>query len=361
MYDVSAAFRRIEDILIADIMAKLAEHKVDDDDWEQWSIYQLLELQRCRQENAERFDDDFSDINEKVGAALLDSYKTGEIREERKIIEQILKGNADEPKGISAKFYGINDGKMSALLDAVEADFTRGEQALLRVANDEYRQIIFDAQVFAGAGATYEQAVDMATKDFLRNGIQCITYKNGARHTIESYAEMALRTGQKRAYLMGEGNANDRYGIHTVRVNRRTNACPKCVKWLGRVLVDDVYSGGTAQEAEAAHVPTLSQAMAEGFLHPNCKDIYSLYIDGVSKPPKPWSEGELKEIADNYNKEQAVTHAKDMTESYDRMAKHALDPANKARYEARAESWKERIEELENDNRPQRPAVSSTG
>ena len=33
----------------------------------------------------------------------------------------------------------------------------------------------------------------------------CYIYKNGARHTLSDYADMAVRTTSKRAYLQGEG------------------------------------------------------------------------------------------------------------------------------------------------------------
>lgn len=86
----------------------------------------------------------------------------------------------------------------------------RAETAVLRMANDQYRKIIYNAQVYANTGAgTYEKAVDMATKDFLKSGINCIEYANGSRHTIADYADMAIRTAGKRAYLHGE---------HTIRI-----------------------------------------------------------------------------------------------------------------------------------------------
>lgn len=57
---------------------------------------------------------------------------------------------------------------------------------MLRMSEDKYRQIIFNAQVYANTGAgTYEKAVDMATKDFLKAGINCIEYANGSRHTVK--------------------------------------------------------------------------------------------------------------------------------------------------------------------------------
>jgi hypothetical protein len=199
---------------------------------------------------------------------------------------------------------------------------------------------------YANVTNDYNKAVDMATKDFLRSGINCIVYKNGARHTVPDYARMALRTGNKRAYLMGEGNAHDRYGLHTVRVNKRPHACPKCVGFLGRLLIDDVYGGGSRAEATAIGIPTLSDAIGAGFLHPNCKDMYSVYIPGVSKPATPWTEEEISDIVGEYNQEQEVQHAEDMRDTYERMAKYSLDPENQQRYKARADEWQARVDEL---------------
>ena len=60
--------------------------------------------------------------------------------------------------------------------------------------------------MYANTGAgTYEKAVDMATRDFLKAGINCIEYANGSRHTVKDYARMAIQTASKRAYLTGEG------------------------------------------------------------------------------------------------------------------------------------------------------------
>jgi hypothetical protein len=165
---------------------------------------------------------------------------------------------------------------------------------------------------------------------------------------------MALRTGNKRAYLMGEGNAHDRYGLHTVRVNKRPHACPKCVGFLGRLLIDDVYGGGSRAEATAMGIPTLSDAIGAGFLHPNCKDMYSVYIPGISRPAQPWTQEEISDIVGEYNQEQEIRHAEDMRDTYQRMAKYSLDPENQATYQQRADNWQARVDELSDE--PPQPA-----
>ena len=345
-YDISRAFKRIENDLMDSMMRNMKKHQAEETElgieWEQWQALQLKELERYRKENADRFTQDFAQINRKVEAMFKATCNNAQSKQESYILEQIKKGDFTPTQVKDTQFFNLNDKKLDILIERTKADFTRAEYAMLRKADDVYRQTIFDAQVYASVTNDYAKAVDMATHDFLKKGIQCVTYSNGAKHTISDYAEMCVRTGNKRAYLMGEGNAHDKYGIHTVRVNKRTQACPKCVKFLGRVLIDDVYNSGTAKEAFEMGVPTLSSAIQEGFLHPNCKDIYSLYIPDVSKPPTPWTQQEINEIVGDYNKEQELKHAQDMSDSYLRLAKYALSPDNKAIYEARANNWLER-------------------
>lgn len=351
-YDISRAFKRIENELIDSMMRNMKRHQVEEADlgieWEQWQAIQLAELEEYRKKHAKLFTGDFKSINDSIDELFRNTANDAQAKEEHALLDRIRKGQF-RPPSQKGGFFGLNEGKLEALITATQADFIRAEYALLRQANDQYRKIIFDSMAYANTTNDYAKAVDMATSDFLRKGLNCVQYKNGAKHNIASYAEMAIKTGNKRAYLMGEGNAHDKYGLHTVRVNRRTQACPKCVGFLGRLLIDDVYGGGTRAEATAQGIPTLSDAMQAGFLHPNCKDIYSVYIPGVSKPATPWTQEEIADIVGEYNQDQAYNHALDMQESYQRMAKYSLDPENQQRYTARAKDWADRAKEIRNE------------
>ena len=350
-YDISRAFKRIENDLMESMVRNLKRHRAEEDElgmhWEQWQALQFKELERYRAENADKFTGDFTDINAQIDDLIRTTYDTAETDEEKNLLEKIRKGQFKPTQKKDVEFFALNDDKLNILLERTKADFSRAEYAVLRRADDAYRRVIFDAQVYANVTNDYNKAVDMATHDFIKNGLQSVQYKNGSRHNISDYARMAIRTTNKRAYLMGQGNAHDKYGIHTVRVNRRTQACPLCVGFLGKVLVDDVYGGGTAKEASDLGVPTLSSAMQAGFLHPNCKDIYSLYIEGISQPPRPWTQQEIDDIVGEYNQEQALKHAEDMAESYTRLAKFALSPDNAQKYQARADSWQTRVDEIQ--------------
>ena len=341
-YDISEAFRRIENDLIESLIRNFSRHRAEETkegyDWDAWQALQLRELEKYRKNNAHKFDDDFNEINESIRELFNDSADRGE--GEASVFFSIL----DEDYSLPT--FGINSERIDALIEATTNDLEKAEHAILRKANDEYRKIIFDAQVYADQGGTYDKAIDMATRDFRKRGITSIVYKNGARHTIEDYASMAIKTGGKRAYLMGLGQQMARIGIHTVIVNRRTGACPFCTPWIGRVLVDDVYNEGTADEARRKGLPLLSEAMDEGFLHPNCKDIYSMYIEGVSKPENPLSEEEKDDLQKIYDLEQEIKKAEGIRESYFRLAMGSLDKAEEQRYLVLNNKWADKIEEL---------------
>jgi len=348
-YDISRSFKRIENDLMDSMIKNLKRHQIEEvqegKKWEQWQALQLKELERYRKENAKLFTPEFAQINNRIEDLFKQTNADAFAKEESKILDDIRKGKYYRQKK-DVSFFNVNDNKLTVLIERTKADFSRAEYAVLRKAEDEYRQVIFDAQVYANVTNDYKKAIDMATKDFIKNGIQPITYKGGSKHQLSEYSEMALRTGNKRAYLMGEGNAHDAYGIHTIRVNKRQDACPKCVGFLGKVMVDDVYAGGTPQEAQKMGVPLLSQAIAQGFLHPNCKDMYSMYIDGVSRPADPWTKSEIEQIVGDYDAKEALKHAEDMQESYARMAKFSLDPSNQARYQTRADGWQARVDDI---------------
>ena len=65
-------------------------------------------------------------------------------------------------------------------------------------------------------------------------------------------------------------------------MNKRGNPCPKCLPFVGKILIDDVWSGGSSEDGS---YPLMSSAMAAGLYHPNCKDNHTTYFPGISTPP----------------------------------------------------------------------------
>lgn len=343
-YDIEKAFRAIEDELIASMIRNLDRHRAEEDElgfnWTQWQVEQLKALEKYKADNKTRFAGRFSDINSSIDAMIFTARQTGGTEQEQKILRALKKGlkASKVSQGTEGAFFKLNTRKLNALIKATKSDFNRAEKAMLRMSEDKYRQIIFNAQVYANTGAgTYEKAVDMATKDFLKAGINCIEYANGARHTMKDYAKMAIQTANKRAYLTGEGEMRQSWGISTVIMNKRANACPKCIPFVGKILIDDVWSGGKASDGP---YPLMSSAIAAGLYHPNCKDVHTTYFPELDEEPdSKFTKEELEQVKEDYKQDQKQQYAGRMVEQFDRLSKYSIDPDNKKVYTARKEQW----------------------
>lgn len=186
-----------------------AEETKEGYEWSMWQAEQLKALEKYKRENQKKYGKQFQQINQEIEDLIRQARVAGGMEQELKILKAIkngFKGAKKVSRGAAAEFFRLNDRKLEALIEATTHDMERAETAILRKANDDYRKAIFNAQVYANTGAgTYEKAVDMATKDMLSRGLNCVVYANGARHTLADYADMALRTAGKRAYLQGEG------------------------------------------------------------------------------------------------------------------------------------------------------------
>ena len=377
-YDIGQAFREIEHELIDSMTRNLGGHRAEEGalgyEWAQWQAMQLEALEGYRRRNAHKMPGQFSEINDRIEQEIRTSYNTAQTSQEREILER-LGNNIPEPysgaAAIEGEFFKVNDRKLDALIEATTNDMKKAEHAVLRHTNDQYRKIIFNAQVYANTGAgTYEKALDMACRDFLSAGINCIEYKNGRRVPIDVYAEMALRTASKRAYLQGEGEMRKKWGIHTVILNKRTNACPKCAPFCGKVIVDDVWSGGTAEEASNLGYLLMSECIDDGLYHPNCQDSHTTYFgdfldgeedeqyrqeDGDEEDGEPQStaqellqpvtEEERKLSEQLYNAQQRENHCERQVQRFERLEEFSFDEDNKRAYRARREMWETKDKE----------------
>ena len=350
-YDIEKALKAIEDELIRSMIRNFDRHRAEEIkegyNWTAWQAEQLKALEMYKRRNLKKYKGTFGQINAGIETLIRLARETGGASQEIGILNAIKKGFKISKELKSAakttgNFFKVNDRKLNALIKATVSDMEKAEHAVLRMADDKYRKIIFNAQVYANTGAgTYEKAVDMATKDFLQAGINCIEYKNGSRHKISDYARMAIKTANKRAYLIGEGEKRAEWGIHTVIVNKRGNACPLCMPFVGKILIDDVYSGGSKKDGP---YPLLSAAMSAGLYHPNCKDIHTTYFPGISTPPseQKLTREDIEKVKEDYSNEQKQKYCQNNAEKFRRMSENSLDEDNKRKYAARAKEWREK-------------------
>lgn len=344
-YDLEEAFAAIEDELIASMIRNMKRHHLEEisekKQWAMWQAMQLEALEKYKKDNRKKFGSRFSDINSRIEEVIRKANEKGYMDQEIEILKAIkngFKGYHRASSTLQAEFFKLNDRKLEALIQATTSDMQKAETAILRRANDQYRQIIYNAQVYANTGAgTYEKAVDMAAKDMLSAGLNCVEYANGTRHTLADYADMAIRTASKRAYLQGEGAKRQEWEIHTVIMNKRGNPCPKCLPFVGKVLIDDVWSGGSRKDGR---YPLMSTAVAAGLYHPRCRDSHTTYFPGISTADDTWTKKELEAVEKASKKEARQQYANRQQEKFDRLAKYSLDSENQDKYRRKAAEWK---------------------
>lgn len=351
-YNIKEAFERIENELIDSMMRNFSRHRAEETkegyNWTQWQAEQLKSLEEYRKHNAKKFGKRFKTINGKVEEMIRTAKADGNASQEAEILEAVKDG-FKAPKKPSehstAEFFKVNDRKLDALIKSTTDDLKRAETAVLRMSNDKYRKAIFNAQVAMNTGAvTYEKAVDIACKDMLNAGLNCVEYKNGARHTLSDYADMAVKTANKRAYLRGEGEKRAEWGVSLVVVNSRQGGCPDCAKYIGKVFIDNVYSNGKKSDG---NYPLLSTAIKNGLFHPRCKDSTSTYYPELDDLDAPLSEDEIKELDRQRGIEEKQQYAQRQAERFDRRAEYSLDEDNKRIAQTRADEWHDRANTLE--------------
>lgn len=304
-YDIRKIFEEIELALISSMHRAFYFHQKQQQEegfnWEQWQRTKLRELEKYRKRNKKIVESYNKPIQEAIDRELEDKFISGQqyvenlidnvkvqfpedIKESQTVKEYIANELGKESKPPKEEnFFGVNEKKLNALQEAVTNDLKKAQYSVLRKMDDVYRQTIFKTHMYLQSGTkTLNQAVDMATKEFLDKGINSIVYKDGKRVNIASYAEMCLRTASQRATFLGEGKKRDEYGIHLVVVTAHANTCKICEPWQGQILIDDIFSHGTKEEG---NYQLLSEAVEKGFLHPNCRHTLATYFPRITRLP----------------------------------------------------------------------------
>lgn len=339
-YDIKTIMEEIEQDLIIRMKRTLWSHREDEEakgfNWPQWQALKLKQLEEYKVANKQIFNRKTKPLNRYLYKHIKNQFKEGASKTNKEALDaRIIK---KEDSQLSGSFFGLNHRKLDALIKSTKEDISDVKYATLRMANDQYRQIIYKAQVYANTGAgTVKQAIDMATKDFLSRGFNCIEYRDGRRVNIADYCDMTIRTANKRANLMGEGEMRKKLDNPFVYISKHGGACDKCTPWEGRVYIDDVWSGG---KAEDGLYPLLSTAIKGGLFHPRCQHGASTYYEGINDEPE-----EVIAAKHNHNEHDKYTQYLQLRQKqYERLALGSLFPDNIKKYKNKSKELQNRIE-----------------
>lgn len=349
-YDISYIFNEMQEYLIESMSRNLNRHikweQKEGFSWEMWQSLQLEALEDYKRNSKEFVNKGYLSVADKLENLLKKTNSDARLKQESNILKAVQNGYSTKKptKSISKAFFRVNDRKLRAITKASRNDLKKASKSMLRMANDQYRQVIYKAQVFASTGTvTVNQAIDMATKDFLSKGINCIEYKNGRRVGIDTYAEAVIRNANKKAYLVGEGTKRDEWGVHTVLISQYGACSPTCLPWQGKVYIDDVYSSGTQKDGQGTGYPLLSSAIAGGLFHPNCKHTMTTYFEGVTTMPK---KSDVAKTRENSNLVATQRYNERQIRKYKRLENNSLDRDNQSKYKRKRLEWQKRQREL---------------
>lgn len=280
--DIAKWFEEFEMRLIQSLKRNLGRHeseeKTQDMEWSMWQAEKLKGINKFRRE-CTAIMNDYKDVIDEGTQQLL-----------KKEFEQ--SASTDQPQ-----FFEVDRTKLNRLIDDTVNLEKHAETAALRTVDDVYRQTIVRAQLALSNGTvTINQAVDIAVKDFLDKGINCIVYRDGRRVNIADYARMALRSASTRASLQGKSERFKALGYDTIQVSKYSMCSDTCLPWQGRVYINDVYTMWDGEVRDHGGIlwgksnycgkwfMLLSAAIEKGLFHPNCRHTILLWRDGDPLP-----------------------------------------------------------------------------
>ena len=338
---IAEIYKEMEQELIASMQRNLGLHIAEEQKvgfkYPQWQAEKLKELKRFQRENERIIGAKVSGLPDAVRDQMIEELNQGSIHEIKRYREALKKGYKPA-KLMKDSFFKVNDNKVTAMIDALNNDLQRANTAVLRMINDQYRSTIFKAGMFVSNGVyTEEKAVDKAIQEFAAKGLNCIEYRDGRRVNIADYASMAVRTANQRAYMVGEGEFRKEIGETLVIISRHSTSCELCKPFEGKVLIDDVYSGGSQEDGDYM---LLSEAMEQGLYHPRCRHGLGTYYPELEEING--YETKDNKLNDYGNTDANKAHIANMIQKYKLLVADSVKSEDIARYQIELNEWDSR-------------------
>ena len=329
--DIARIFEEIELRLIASLKRNLSRHKAEEEkegfEWSARQAEKLNNIDNFRKENAQIADEYVDVIDDETRQLMTDQFHEGEHTAEQSVIDVSESGvnvpdvpaQPQPPEAPTAipddHFFGVNKPKMDKLMEDVTTLEKTALTAAVRNMDDVYRTTLNKVQLMMGTGSiTLNEAIDLATRDFLDKGINCIGYADGRRVNIADYVRMALRTTSTRATLQGAAKRFAELGYDTVLISQYGGCSETCEPYQGKVYIDDVFTIWNGERSGDFGKSNycdkwfmlLSVAIRGGLFHPNCRHTMGQYIEGLTKIPQPIPAEKIREQRELEEKQRAM-------------------------------------------------------
>ena len=149
---------------------------------------------------------------------------------------------------------------------------------IMRKADDIFRQIAVQVgeQTFKeGDIITRRQISQKLLDGYAKAGLQSITYKNGAKHSLDTYCEMLGRTMTGRCAVQASLNRFVERGYSLGIISAHFRSCDLCSPYEGTIV---------SLDGKDNRYPTIWDAETQGLFHANCKHDVSAFFEEFSEP-----------------------------------------------------------------------------
>lgn len=256
------------------ILQRIAKNLGKGLDAPDWATKKLAELQFLRAKNMADLAQLDQSVAREVSRKIATAYNLG---------TATAVGDLDNA-GISPVLPAARERAVRTLVVEAAGNINAAHTAALRATDDVYRKVVAETagQVLTGA-ATRRDVSQAVINRLLQNGLTGFTDKSGRSWTLDSYAEMTVRTAAGRASVQGHVDTLAASGEDLIMVNDAPRECPLCRPWEGKVLSISGATVGVIDGPDVKVAATLAQARAAGFQHPNCRHRVLLYQPGFTR------------------------------------------------------------------------------
>ncbi|MFI6168833.1 phage minor capsid protein [Nocardia sp. NPDC051052] len=272
---------------LIDLTARYASQGVDGP---QWSTHQRTQIARFRAAVTQLLHQLGNTSANRIRSAVLEAATIGD----RAALADLRRRLPDSAVRHSST---IDPAAIHALaVDTIRA-ITGTHPRILRSAEDHYRHIITQVTGRTVTGiVTVRQALQQALDRFASAGIEGFTDTAGRRWSMDTYAEVAIRTALVRALNAGHAARLVAAGHDLVVVSAHPRPAPQCRPYEGQVLSltgrtpngpRTLPAGLGTGNATVVVVASLAEAQARGLHHPNCRHRYTVWRPGLRLPDIP--------------------------------------------------------------------------
>ncbi len=331
-YGASLAARAVD--LVAEVelavLRTIAGRLGADMDAPEWGVVKLAELQMLRRRLQRDLAEMDASLAEVAGQVMRSAYTAG---------KATAVADLDDAR-VRPSLPPAQERSLLVIVQDTVATLSGVGARALRSVVDAYQETVAVASssVVLG-GQTRRQAAQGALDRLLGQGIIGFRDSAGRDWRLESYVEMATRSGAGQAAVAGHLDLLQASGQNLVQIIPGPRACPICDDWAGKVVsltsVTAVVQGGERVKVHG----TMDAARRAGVFHPNCRCTTGVFIPGVTRLRAERPDPSGYEVA---QRQRAIERG---IRDWKRREAIALSPEAKRQAAAKVREWQGRMRE----------------